>query len=207
MNDFVRIRTKPNGSCLFIALRLGLEVDHLMRLAKASQQCRGCLDGFADEVAASAEELRRMIIQWYRKGITKAVPALGHYTQAVDGVEARPWLRGDILALEMVHNGADVPEEGDGRTECVLRYLRRMAGQGIWGSTPEYTAFAMMSSLAVHVYQPCDEGLTQINTVAPLEPQGTVSLLFVHNHYDLLVPKATAEALADSFTRRPESAE
>lgn len=155
----------------------------------------GLLDGHSAIVLNSAEELCQLICQWYATGLDKEIDAFGSYVNL-----GRQWCRRDILAIEMVQRGQDIPEEGPGRQKAALDYIERMRLRGTWGSTPEYTAFAFMSKLKVEVYQPQDQqcpetpeefkkhGLNLINTIVPTNFLGTVRLLYTgHNHYDLLL--------------------
>lgn len=179
------IKAAGNGSCLFISLRLGLELRHVIRLINEGHTPTSCnLKGSCTEVMQSAEELRKMIMTWYDTGLFKDMPSLGTYTE-----NGRLWVRGDILALEMVRRGSDVPESGAARTAAMLKYIEDMRIEGTWGSTPEYTAFAMMSKLHVQVYQFQQGTLARVNEVGPAGPiQGIVKLLYTGGtHYDLLV--------------------
>jgi hypothetical protein len=190
------IKAAGNGRCLFISLRLALECFTLIEIkAKGDPVPTHCINGHAECVVSSAETLCGMICDWYEKGLSKEVAGFGSYITS-----GRQWTRRDILAIEMVQKGRDVPEEGSEREQAALGYIKRMRQRGSWGSTPEYTAFAFMSKLRVEVYQPAEsfsketpdefaaKGLTLINAVQPIEPKGTVRLLFNgSNHYDLLL--------------------
>lgn len=199
------IKAAGNGRCLFISLRLALECFTLIDLQQRSQETPTyCINGHADCVIKSAETLCGMICDWYQNGLMKVVAGFGSYISS-----GRSWVRRDILAIEMVQRGRDVPEEGPDRDKAAYGYLKRMRQRGSWGSTPEYTAFAFMSKLRVEVYQPADsfsketpdefaaKGLTLINTVEPVDPKGTIRILFNgSNHYDLLLSNEDTEKLA-----------
>lgn len=182
------IQAEPNGSCLFISLRLALEAQAVLTKARAKERVTtACLDGSAPALLKSAEELRTMIVQWYSAHLDKSVP-LG----------SPPLKRGDILAIEMVRHAHDVPEQGPERDAAIQKYLAAMQRSGTWGSTPEYVAFALMAKLNVRVVQPGPRPqgasaafgpeLKTVDTVAVPGAEYTISLLFDgHSHYDLLV--------------------
>lgn len=189
------VKAAGNGSCLFISLRLGLELRHVIKLIDDGRPPNTCnLNGCSREVLESAEHLRSMMIKWYDTGLFKEMKSLGLYTE-----NGRFWMRGDLLALEMVRRGADVPECGAERTAKMLQYIEDMRKAGTWGSTPEYTAFAMMSKLHVQVYQPQEGSLVLVNEVAPAEAsRGVVKLLYTNGtHYDLLVDDIDCEKLTE----------
>jgi len=190
------IKASGNGSCLFISLRLALEYLKVLKVsAEASQSLRSAiLDGHDSKVLASAEGLRELVVLWYRSYLDTVVPGFGQYTQSTETAKGREWLRGDILAIEMVRANHDVPEDGPARQDAMLKYLDRMSRRGEWGSTPEYTAFAFMAKLTVEVYQAGQDGtLAMINSVKPEKSLGTIKLLYSGRcHYDLLLDDATA---------------
>jgi hypothetical protein len=202
------VKAAGNGRCLFISLRLALECFTMIDMLGKDETLRShCVNGHADCVIKSAETLCGMICDWYENGLSKEVAGFGSYISS-----GRPWTRRDILAMEMVQRGRDVPEEGAGREEAALGYIKKMRQRGSWGSTPEYTSFAFMSKLRVEVYQPADsfsretpaefsaKGLTLINSVEPVDPKGTVRLLFNgSNHYDLLLSEEDNLKLAKFF--------
>lgn len=197
------IKASGNGSCMFISLRLALEYLKVLKVsAEASQSLRSAiLDGHDAKVLASAEGLRELIVLWYRSYLDTVVPGFGQYTQSTETAKGREWMRGDILAIEMVRANHDVPEDGPLRQDAMLKYLERMARRGEWGSTPEYTAFAFMAKLTVQVYQAGQDGtLAMINEVKPETSLGLIKLLYSGRcHYDLLLDDATADAILQAW--------
>lgn len=200
------IKAAGNGRCLFISLRLALECFTLIDMEARSEPVPvHCINGRADCVIKSAETLAGMICDWYQNNMAKEVVGFGSYISS-----GRAWVRRDLIAIEMVQKGRDVPEDGPERESAALKYLAKMRQRGSWGSTPEYTAFAFMSKLRVEVYQPADlfsketpdefarKGLTLINIVEPLGHKGTVRILFNgSNHYDLLLSEEDSEKLVN----------
>jgi hypothetical protein len=121
------------------------------------------LDGHDRDMLKAAHTTRLKIVDWYRKRLNYPVPQLGNY---IEGPDARPWVRGDLLAAEMVRHGKDVPESGIGRENIILRYLLNMSERSTWGSTPEYFAAACMTGKKIHVRQMNEKGeLFIINSV------------------------------------------
>lgn len=195
------IKASGNGSCLFISLRLALEYLKVLKISAEAQSLRSAiLDGHDPKVLASAEGLRELVVLWYRNYLDTVVPGFGQYTQSTETAKGREWLRGDILAIEMVRSNHDVPEDGPARHAAMLKYLERMSRRGEWGSTPEYTAFAFMAKLTVEVYQASPDGLAMINTVKPEASLGTIKLLYSGRcHYDLLLDDSTADAVLQAW--------
>lgn len=205
------IRVKPNGRCLFIALRLALESVTVLRNVRMGRETpRACFNGYEPAVIDSAESLAELIFAWYSKKPCAEVPGFGQ----TGGAGAPAWRRMDILATEMVSQGRDVDDNDAAKQAAADRYLERMRQPGEWGSTPEYLAFAFLSKLAVEVYQPAGPagassetpddfktaGLTLINSVKPPVVLETVHLLYNgHNHYDLLVTDALAAELSKAW--------
>lgn len=200
------------GSCLFVALRLGLECAVLLRrvAAKDPPPESALLDGLHPAAAEAAEDLRRMICKWYSGGLDKTIASFGNYSEANASQSSRLWTRQDVLAVEMVRLGQDVPESGPERTTQALQYIKDMQS-GEWGSTPEYTAFAMLSKLEIQVYQPGKakteepfDGLVCVNRIRPDPCMGLIRLLYNgHSHYDLLVDDETASKLFQMCPRAP----
>jgi hypothetical protein len=189
------IKAEGNGSCLFISMRLALEYLKVLKIAKESQSvANAILDGRDPKVCASAEGLRELVVLWYKEHLDVVVPGFGQYTQSTDTAKGREWVRGDILAIEMVRSNHDVPETGPERSAAMTKYLERMSRRGEWGSTPEYTAFAFMAKLTVEAYQLDLSGkLSVVDTVKPHLSLGTVKLLYSGRcHYDLLLDDDTA---------------
>jgi hypothetical protein len=149
------------------------------------------LDGYDRDMLTAAHTTRLKIVEWYRKRLNHPVPQLGNY---VEGPDARPWVRGDLLAAEMVRHGKDVPESGPGRENVILRYLLHMSERSTWGSTPEYFAAACMTGKTINVHQMNDKGeLFIINSVngssipAPVvigDPQPTMAVSNTSNTSD-----------------------
>lgn len=121
------------------------------------------LDGFDRDMLKAAQHTRLKIVEWYRKRLDQPVPQLGNY---IEGPNARPWVRGDLLAAEMVRQSKDVPEQGPERENVILRYLLEMSEPKTWGSTPEYFAAACMTGKTIHVRQMGTDGkLFIVNSV------------------------------------------
>jgi len=142
---------------------------------------RGLLDGHHESVLKSSEELRSMIVDWYRTGLNKEMIGYDAY-QVSEG--SRKWVRGDVIALESANfTSKDIPESGEERVRLILHYLDHIKKPHVWGGTPEYTAFAFMAKLKIEVY---NEKLEKIQEVNPPKALGTVRLLFNgSNHYDI----------------------
>ena len=132
---------------------------------------------------------------------------------------ARNWRRGDLLALEMIRLGRDVPDaDGPERTLCMTNYVKNMRRIGVMGGTPEYVAFAFMAKLNIQVYQQSATGGAAtggatgaagppgyfiVNSVQPPAACGTIRLLYNGvNHYDLLV---APEDASDILSLWPDS--
>lgn len=219
------IHASPNGSCLFISLRLGLEYTAVLKLRDSGQPISStCLNGFDRRIVESAENLRTLIVKWYDTGLEKEMSGYGCYVEAAD---SRKFVRGDLLAMEMVNTGHDVAEEGPERLAEMTAYLRTMKMPRTWGGAPEFTAFAFMSKLRVEVYQPITRlysleesrervkkaradpltaesplaaGLLCINTIEPPDCMGKVQLLYNGStHYDLLLEDSVAEVLEKAW--------
>jgi len=176
------LKALGNGSCLFISLRLGLELLKVLEVKKP-----GVLDGRNATIVKSAEDLRVIIINWYSNGLKKTVESFGAFNEKSEKV----WTREDIIATEL-HNlsPSDVPEDGPERLKAVLLYLEKMKQEGTWGGTPEYTAFAFMAKCNINVWS---EGKI-INDLKTTEDNKTLNLLFSgRNHYDLLLTDEQAE--------------
>jgi len=187
------LRVKPNGSCLFISLRLGLEVSKLL---KVNEKGVGLVDGYNDKVLESAERLRSMICDWYLNGLSKQLPgfeANGESKPGEEGTKSIPWTRADLVAMESSNlSSGDIPDPGPERLKLVLRYLEHVKRPRTWGGVPEYTAFSYMSKLDVEVYR--DGRLYQ--KVQQQNTLGTVRLLFSGScHYDLLLSTQDAERI------------
>ena len=204
---YVRIQASPNGSCLFISLRLALECNKVLDTPIFSSEepnpcARAVINGQDPRVLKSSENLRSLIVQWYQRHLAREVPDLGTYVH-----NGRAWNRGDLIAVEMISKQGDIPDEPNDpkRISAMHQYLTHIQ-RGAWGSTPEYTAFAFMANCIVEVYQvqtnalECSNPEVQpvflINCVRPTDATRTVKLLYSgHNHYDLLVSQEEKQAL------------
>jgi hypothetical protein len=144
-----RVPNSGAGACGFISLRLGLELHYVLDKLDAGEKPETfVLNGTDPEMEAAALKLRSTIVGFYFNNLLADIPELGEYT-----VGGRLWKRIDLLALEMVKKGKDVPEDGPARERLALEYLREMMSPSAWMSTPEYTATALMAKKKVVVYQ------------------------------------------------------
>lgn len=232
-----------NNACLFVSLRVGLEVfTVLWRFRETGEKPTNALiDGNSSVTYTSAELLRQYMMNWFETGLDKELPGFGAYREAVRAADAaaandaaanqgssaaandgnaavpttaalqspddgRNWMRGDVLALDMIRRGIDVPDaDCPERTAVILQYIKGMRCRGVMGGTPEYVAFAFMSKLKIEVFQKARGGPSAasggaasaagpppgyfiVNSVTPPEPRGTIRLLYNGvNHYDLLL--------------------
>jgi hypothetical protein len=184
------IRSRGNGSCLFISLRLALEYKKILETYEKTGTVFGLLDGHDHRVAESAEKLRDLIVKWYESYLTKELPTFGNLNEGT----SKPWVRGDILVHEAhnVFDGLDVPEEGEGRIKVMRKYLQHVSTHRTWGGQAEYIAFAFISKLNIEVYdeKQCVDRVNVINSI------GTAKLYFSNKcHYDLLIDDDDAEKL------------
>lgn len=100
------VRSAPNGSCLFISLRLGLECLTLLQHIKEGRVVKGLVNGYHPAVLKSSEDLRNdIIIKWFLHGLDKPIPGFGHFDEAKKTL----WTRGDILLVE-AHNIEELNE-------------------------------------------------------------------------------------------------
>lgn len=140
-----------NGSCLFTSLRICMELNYLLsKIDSGEPPDHFVLDGHHDNMLKASFNMRLKIVDWFRKRLDQSVPQLGNY---IEGPLARPYVRGDLLALEMVRSGKDVPENGAERESIILKYLVDMSAPDRWGSTPEYTAAACMTGKTINIWQ------------------------------------------------------
>ena len=141
-----------------------MELSYILKKIEAGEPPEEIvLDGYDRDMLTAAHTTRLKIVEWYRKRLNHPVPQLGNY---IEGPNARPWVRGDLLAAEMVRHCKDVPENGPGRENVILRYLLHMSERSTWGSTPEYFAAACMTGKTINVRQMDDKGdLFIINSV------------------------------------------
>ena len=158
---FFYIPVSGNGSCLFTSIRLCMELSYILNnLGNPIKSFY--LDGHSARMLKASLTIRHRIVEWFRKYLKKEIPQLGNYNE---GENARIYQRGDLLALEMVKNGKDVPEEGNEREQIILQYLLKMSMPTTWGSTPEYTAAACMTKKIINIWQRGDTGLFIINSI------------------------------------------
>jgi hypothetical protein len=179
------IEADGNGSCLFISLRLGIELLKILELEKP-----GVLNGRDRRILKSAEDLREIIVSWYYNGLEKTVDSFGTFNQA--GLTL--WKREDIIATEL-HNlsSKDVPESGPDRRKAVLTYLDIMKKSGTWGGTPEYSALALIAKCNIDVYS---EGKIVSSIKASENSNKLICLRFSgRNHYDLMITDEQAAKL------------
>ena len=197
---FSILKAKPNGSCLFISLRLALEYKKMFQLLDSGRgDYMGVLDGFDDRIVVAAEKLRNTIIEWYSKK-DKVITDYGYYIHNDD----TPWLRGDVLALECANlpeiSLGDIPQSGPERDRIIQKYIDYMRKPRTWGGSPEYMAFSFMSKLEVQVFIPQRETKTLImsNNIKPKNSIGVIRLLFDgSSHYDLLLSNSDAERIRE----------
>jgi len=146
------------------------------------------LDGNDPDMLQAGHSTRLRIVEWYRRRLQEPVPQFGNY---VEGPNARPWVRADLLAAEMVRHGKDIPEEGPQREAIALEYLLHMSKQSTWGSTPEYSAAACMTKKTINVWQRNSEGIFIINTVngsfKEEDNNKCYNLFFSNNHYQAMM--------------------
>lgn len=177
------LRVCPNGSCFYIAARLAIELKEIMKRhsEKTSKPETTNLNGFSPEVLASAEVLRSLICEWYRRGLDRVMPELGHYDEA----SKRPFKRGDLLALEAIRHGKDVPEEGPSRDLVIQSVLGLMRKAGTWASTPEYIALSFFTKCNVEIWTYSqDKKSIEVRDQfkAAANAQATIRLFFSNHH-------------------------
>jgi len=140
-----------------------MELDYVVKKIDSSEPLdHFILDGFSPLMLKASFKVRSKIVDWYSKKLDVEVKQLGNYKEGADG---RKFVRGDLLALEQVRRGRDIPESGPERKNEILSYLLDMTKPGTWGGCPEYTAAAIMTSKTIRVWQKNQEGqLTNINS-------------------------------------------
>lgn len=203
---FKLVRAAGNGSCLFISLRLGLELITLLKMEESGQRPKnGIIDGHNASVLESAEHLRNdVIIQWFLNGLDKDIPNFG----VIDFKSQKQWTRGDIILMEACNiTEKDVPDEPEKRIELQKAYLKHMNSAVVdrgrtefrnrrWGGQAEYTAFALIAKITVEVWHMTRGGLIKHNEIVPPESAGCFKILFSgSNHYDLLLSNEEAEKI------------
>ena len=195
------IHSAPNGSCLFISLRLGLEYTVIVSM-HAKSQCslsQGILDGNHPKVLYSAEELRNdIILKWFENGLQKP---LGN---GFELFEDKQWTRGDLLIMEASNVpqlcSGDIPKQPEERLALQMKYLKYMnssRGHKAWGGQPEYTAFAIIAKLTIEIWALESDGrFIKQHEFIPEESTGKIKLLFSgSNHYDFLLDDEEAELI------------
>ena len=177
-----RFRVAGDGACLFVSLRLGLEIVSVLQ-QKSSQAW--CLKSSCDHINEDAARLRKLLVKWYEDG-EALVPQLGRFDEA----SGAPWSRAAIISTELAKKNAEA-------TPAAARaYLESMLLKTTWGSTPEYTAFSLINGRAVAIWQRMNGTLKCVDFVAGKMPQ--LNLFFENNHYEPLVneeEKAALEAI------------
>jgi len=189
-----RVPNVGAGACGFISLRTALEIHYVLdKLAAGEKVDEFLIDGHDQEMLAAAFKLRTTVLGYYYKNIHAEIPELGDYV-----VGGRKWRRIDLLALEMVKKGIDVPEDGAEREKEAMRYLKAMSAPCAWMSTPEYTAVALMARKKVVVYQ----GTREINSVNDV-PGRPLNLYFRENHYEAIITEEERKVLEEAYGPEP----
>jgi hypothetical protein len=189
-----RIPNVGAGACGFISLRTGLELHHVLdKLAAGEKVDEFMIDGHDEEMLAAAMKMRTTVTGFYYNKLHAEIPEFGEYT-----VGGRPWRRIDLIALEMVKKGIDVPEDGPEREKEALRYLKAMSAPCAWMSTPEYTAVALIAKKKVVVYQ----GTREINCVNDV-PGRPLNLYFRENHYEAIITQEERDTLEAAYGPEP----
>jgi hypothetical protein len=173
-----KIPNRGQGACGFISLRTALELHRVLDNIERGQKTPFVMNGYDADMMLEAFKLRTSVVGFYLSDLQAEVPQLGDYTFG-----GRMWRRIDLLALEMVKSGKDVPEEGPEREKLALQYLKAMSMPGAWMSTPEYTATALMAKKKVVVYQ----NGAEINSVNEECGGRPLNLFFRGNHYEAII--------------------
>jgi hypothetical protein len=172
------VHVSGNGSCLFIAMRMGLELLSIEKLARTGTWDARMKNfgGTSDLAHNEAETLRKLVCKFYEPR---------HWT-----IDVEPGVtRKDILLRELANNECATDED-------IMEYLQHMKLPGRWGSQPEYIAFACMAMCSVEVYVPLSSGLVLRDTfVHHAAEKPCVKLLFTGCHYDLLVDEDVASVI------------
>jgi hypothetical protein len=169
MNKYV-LSVPGLGSCLFISLRLALEIAQVL---SETSDAEVCLLGNCEHVALDAQLLRARIVRWYEDA-KEPVPQLGKFDESTGEV----WTRGVILSTELAKTDQGATSDG------ISKYLQSIRGGG-WGSTPEYTAFAMISGRAIKVWTRRDGDIKCVDFIAGKSPQ--LNLFFQNKHYEPMI--------------------
>lgn len=162
-HKFYVIPVSGNGGCLFTSIRLSMELSYVLsKIDEGNPLEKFVLNGYSENMLQASNNIRSKIVEWFRRFLNREIIQLGNY---IEGENGRKYQRGDLLALEMVRNGKDVPESGPERDTIILKYLLKMSLPHTWGSTPEYTAAACMTGKRINIWQNGNDGLFIINTV------------------------------------------
>ena len=188
-SEWYRVPVSGDGGCMFTSARLGWELVTLLEFIADKKEIKSfILDGHNNVVIRGGFMVRQRICEWYKAGLNKPVPSMGKYT-----VGGRDWVRGDLLAVEMVQRETDVPEEGVERTKAQIKYLLHMMLPKTWGGTPEYFAFAHIFKIKISIYVPSIEKkqLVLRDCIEPENCSRGINLLFLpsQRHYELLISK------------------
>jgi hypothetical protein len=202
-NDWYRVPVTGDGGCMFTSVRLGWELISILETIKKGETLKHfILDGHNVLAIRGGFLVRQRICEWYKSGLTKSVPSMGKYTEADGG---RDWMRGDLLAMEMVQRETDVPEEGKYRTKAQLKYLLQMMLPKTWGGTPEYFAFAHIFKIKIVIYVPGFPDPSKLVIRDCIDPGNVtcsipVNLLFIpfQRHYELLLLKEQFELIGNT---------
>jgi len=202
-NDWYRVPVTGDGGCMFTSVRLGWELISVLETIKKGETLEHfILDGHNVLAIRGGFLVRQRICEWYKSGLTKSVPSMGKYTEADGG---RDWMRGDLLAMEMVQRETDVPEEGKYRTKAQLKYLLQMMLPKTWGGTPEYFAFAHIFKIKIVIYVPGFPDPSKLVIRDCIDPGNVtclipVNLLFIpfQRHYELLLLKEQFELIGNT---------
>ena len=158
------IPVEGKGNCLFISIRILIELNYILnKIDNGEPVSTISINGYDKELIEAAQRTRRKIVKWFSKKPEKEVPQLGNF---VEGENARPWKRSDLIAMEMVNRGKDIPENGPERENAIREYLEFMSKCTSWGGTPECFAAAAMTGKTLNTWQP-DENkqLFKISTI------------------------------------------
>lgn len=161
---FYRIPVAGKGACLFISMRLCLEMNYIESQIDLKNPPKSfCLDGQHEALETAGHALRLKCVDWFARKYDADVPELGSYVE-----NGRLYVRGDLPALEMVKKGIDVPESGPERLKIIQEYLQTMSLPKTWGSSPEYTAVSIMTKKTINIWQ-IKNALQTIDSIVSLE--------------------------------------
>lgn len=172
---YKRVRVAPDGSCLFTSLRLGFE---LLGLLKGPRNPGQVFSGHDPSVLQSAQRLRAIICNFYSR-------------DKWDLLVSEGTTRKSILQAELSNKALDVTDDD------INEYLVKMKRSDTWGSQPEYIAFAYMARVSVNVHVITASGLSLVDTFGGFDR--SIDLLFLGNHYDLLVKEEDAKKLCEIY--------